>query len=111
MSEKLAAADAVLQSASKKHTSKPEKHNFKYLCLKTKLFDMKTLTLQIPDTVNEKDVKMQLAAHLYEKGIMSSGQAADLAGISKREFIETVGRYGVSIFGESIDDLEKIING
>ena len=72
---------------------------------------MKTLTLQIPDTVNEKDVKMQLAAHLYEKGIMSSGQAADLAGISKREFIETVGRYGVSIFGESIDDLEKIING
>lgn len=72
---------------------------------------MKTLTLQLPDTVDEKDVKMQLAAHLYDKGIMSSGQAADLVGISKREFIETVGRYGVSIFGESIDDLEKIING
>jgi len=72
---------------------------------------MKTLTLQIPDTVDEKDVKMQLAAHLYDKGIMSSGQAADLVGISKREFIETVGQYGVSIFGESIDDLEKIING
>lgn len=72
---------------------------------------MKTLTLKIPDTVDEKDVKMQLAAHLYDKGIMSSGQAADLVGISKREFIETVGRYGVSIFGESIDDLEKIING
>lgn len=76
-----------------------------------KLLDMKTLILQIPDTVNEKDVKMQLAAHLYDKGLMSSGQAADLAGISKREFIETVGHYGVSIFGESIDDLEKIING
>ena len=72
---------------------------------------MKTLTLQLPDTVDEKDVKMQLAAHLYDKGIMSSGQAAELVGISKREFIETVGRYGVSIFGESIDDLEKIING
>jgi len=72
---------------------------------------MKTLTLQLPDTVDEKDVKMQLAAHLYDKGVMSSGQAADLVGISKREFIETVGHYGVSIFGESIDDLEKIING
>ena len=72
---------------------------------------MKTLTLQLPDTVDEKDVKMQLAAHLYDKGIMSSGQAADLVGISKREFIETVGQYGVSIFGESTDDLEKIING
>ena len=72
---------------------------------------MKTLTIQLPDTVDEKDVKMQLAAYLYDKGIMSSGQAADLAGISKREFIETVGQYGVSIFGESIDDIEKIING
>ena len=72
---------------------------------------MKTLTLQIPDSVDEKDVKMQFAAYLYEKGIMSSGQASDLAGISKREFIETVGRYGVSIFGETIEDIEKTING
>jgi predicted HTH domain antitoxin len=71
---------------------------------------MKTLTIQIPDSVNESDVKMQLAAHLYEKGILSSGQAADLAGISKKTFIEMVGQYGVSIFGESIDDLQKIIN-
>jgi hypothetical protein len=72
---------------------------------------MKTLTVQIPDTVDEKAVKMQLAAHLYDKGIMSSGQAADLVGITKREFIETVGLYGVSIFGETVDDIEKIING
>ncbi|MDP1727717.1 MAG: UPF0175 family protein [Bacteroidota bacterium] len=71
---------------------------------------MKTLTLRIPDSVDEIDVKMQLAAHLFEKGIMSSGQAADVAGISKREFLENVGKYGVSIFGESIDDLEKLIN-
>lgn len=72
---------------------------------------MKTLTLQIPDTVDEKDIKMRLAAHLFEKGIMSSGQAAELVGISKREFIETVGRFGVSVFGESIDDLDKMMNG
>ncbi len=72
---------------------------------------MKTLTVQIPDSVDEKAVKMQLAAYLYDKGIMSSGQAAELVGISKREFIETVGLYGVSIFGETTDDLEKIING
>jgi predicted HTH domain antitoxin len=72
---------------------------------------MKTLTIKIPDSVNETDVKMQLAAHLFEKGIMSSGQAADLVGITKREFLENVGKYGVSIFGESIDDLENLING
>lgn len=71
---------------------------------------MKTITLNIPDSVNEKEVKMQLAAQLFEKGILSSGQAADLVGISKRDFIENVGKYGVSIFGESVEDLEKIMN-
>lgn len=72
---------------------------------------MKVLTLQLPENVDLKDVKMLLAAHLYDKGILSSGQAAELAEISKRRFIETVGQYGVSIFGENVDDLEKIING
>ena len=41
---------------------------------------------------------------------MSSGQAADLVGISKREFLENVGKYGVSIFGENIEDIEHTIN-
>ncbi|NJM94062.1 MAG: UPF0175 family protein [Cytophagales bacterium] len=72
---------------------------------------MKTITLQLPDTIDEKDIKMQLAAHLFDKGIMISGQAADLVGISKRAFLETVGQYGVSIFGENSQDLEIIING
>lgn len=72
---------------------------------------MKTITINIPDSVDELDVKMQLAAHLFEKDIMTSGQAADLVGITKREFIENLGKFGVSIFGESIDDIEKIING
>jgi len=53
---------------------------------------------------------VQLAAHLFEKGIMSSGQASDLAGISKRAFLENVGKYGVSIFGESVDDIEQLIH-
>jgi predicted HTH domain antitoxin len=71
---------------------------------------MKTLTINLPDTVDEKDVKMQLAAQLFDKGILSSGQAADLVGISKKEFLENVGKYGVSIFGESVEDIDKIIN-
>jgi predicted HTH domain antitoxin len=71
---------------------------------------MKTLTINIPDSVNETDVKMQLAVQLFEKGVLSSGQAADLAGISKREFIETVGKYGVTIFGETPDDLKNFMN-
>lgn len=72
---------------------------------------MKTLTLNLPDSVDEMDVKMQLAAHLFEKGILSSGQAADLAGVSKRVFIENVGKYGVSIFGERVEDIDSLTNG
>jgi len=70
---------------------------------------IKTLTLSIPDTANETVIKMHLAALLFEPGILSSGQATDIAGITKREFLENAGKYGVSIFGEGIEDLEKLI--
>ncbi|MBD0278437.1 MAG: UPF0175 family protein [Flavisolibacter sp.] len=66
---------------------------------------MKMVTLQVPDDVNEKEVKMIVAALLFEQGALSSGQAAELAGISKREFLESAGKYGVSIFGETPEDL------
>ena len=71
---------------------------------------MKTLTVKIPDSVNETDVKMQLAASLFENGTLSSGQAVELAGVSKREFHENIWKYGVSVFGEPIEDVEHLIN-
>ena len=63
---------------------------------------MKTLTIQVPDSVSEEEIKMYLAVHLFEKGVFSTKQAADLAGISKNNFIENVFKYGGSVFGESI---------
>jgi predicted HTH domain antitoxin len=56
---------------------------------------------------DEKEVKMIVASALFEKGILSSGQAAAFVGVTKREFLETVGNYGVSIFGETIADLKR----
>ena len=67
---------------------------------------MKTLTIELPDEVNEKEARMTVAAALFDKGILSSGQAAKFVEISKREFLETVGQYGVSIFGETEEDLQ-----
>jgi predicted HTH domain antitoxin len=69
---------------------------------------MKTLTINIHENVNEQEVKMAVAAILFDKGVLSSGQAAEFAGISKREFIETVGKYGVSVFGETAEDLKIV---
>lgn len=72
---------------------------------------MKTLTINIPDTIDDKEFKLQLAVFLFKKGILSSGQAAKMIGVSKRDFIENLGKYGVSVFGETNEDLEKIWNG
>lgn len=49
---------------------------------------------------------MIVAAKLFEMVELSSGQAAEMAGITKREFLETVGKYGVSIFQYDADELK-----
>jgi predicted HTH domain antitoxin len=69
---------------------------------------MKTLTINLPEEVELHKVKMIVAASLFEQGILSSGQAAELVGITRRLFLEEVGKYGVSIFGETAEDLEKV---
>lgn len=73
---------------------------------------MKTLTLELPDTVNidEQEAKTMLAANLYENGTLSLGQAAELAGYTKRTFMELLGKYGVSVFNYPASDLEKDIS-
>lgn len=61
---------------------------------------MKTLTLNIPDTVDleDKEVAMIVATKLYEQGKLSLGQAAELVGLSKPTFTELLAKYGVSLF-------------
>ena len=74
---------------------------------------MRTIQLKIPDDVDLKDYDyaMIIASKLYEDGKLSSGQAAEIAGVSKRTFIELLGRYGVSVFSNSLTDLyEDIAN-
>lgn len=72
---------------------------------------MEKLTIKIPTQIDTRvfDIQIYLAAKLYEDAILSSGQAAEIAGISKRAFIEILGHYGVSAFGESLKDLNSDI--
>lgn len=72
---------------------------------------MRTIQLQIPDEVDlkEYDFLMIIASKLYEDGTLSSGQAAKIAGLSKRAYIELLGRYGVSVFSTSLTDLHSDI--
>ena len=73
--------------------------------------NMKTIHFEVPDGIDLKDYEytMIIAAKLYEDGKLSSGQAAQIAGLSKRTFIELLGRYKVSVFSSSLSDLHSDI--
>ncbi|MEO6405055.1 MAG: UPF0175 family protein [Ferruginibacter sp.] len=70
---------------------------------------MKTLTLNIPDSldVDNRDLAMLVATRLYEQGKLSLGQAAEVAGLSKRTFAELLGSHNVSIFNFPASDLSS----
>jgi predicted HTH domain antitoxin len=70
---------------------------------------MRIITLNMPDSLGmeNREVAMLLASRLYEQGKLSLGQAADVAGLSKRTFAELLGSYNVSIFNFPPSDLSR----
>lgn len=74
---------------------------------------MNKLELNIPENLqmSDFDIKMNLASKLFEEGKISSGQGAVMVGVSKKTFIELLGKYNVSIFGyeanEVMEDIEN----
>ncbi len=72
---------------------------------------MKTIQLNVPENLDlkEYDYAMIVATKLYEDAKLSAGQAAAIAGLSKRAFIEILGKFGVSIFTTSVSDLKSDI--
>lgn len=74
---------------------------------------MTTIQIPLPDEVVD-DLSLNgqaladlareaLLVQLYARGELASGTAAHLLGISRRAFLDLVGRYGVSIFDDQID--------
>ena len=72
---------------------------------------MNKVILNLPENLNLKvfDFSVYVASKMYEDGLVSAGQAAEIVGISKRAFIEILGKSGVSLFSPSVDDLDKDI--
>ena len=77
---------------------------------------MQQLTLEFPDdlelavqTTPEEllaQIRVMAALKMFELGKLSSGKAAQLAGLSRVEFFEMCGRYRVSLFNYPADELE-----
>jgi predicted HTH domain antitoxin len=77
----------------------------------------KTLTISYPEDLLlslkesqeefELEARLLLAVKLYELGRISTGRAAELAGMSRVQFIFALDRFGLSPFGQAPEELEE----
>ncbi len=69
------------------------------------------IQLNLPDglQVSQFELSVLFAAKLFEEGLITSGQGAEMVGLSKRAFIELLGKYNVSIFQYDIEEIEEDI--
>lgn len=63
--------------------------------------------LNVPPERAADELRMLAAVKLYELGRLSSGAAAEFAGISKPVFLERLGEYGVATFRQTEDELRE----
>ena len=70
---------------------------------------MQTVTLELPDTVDLREVRLMIFASLFGKGSISSGKAASLLDMKRIGFLTAVGEYGISVFSDEEDDLKRAL--
>jgi len=78
---------------------------------------MSVLTIEYPPEVLwalqqdpgefEAEARLLLAVKMFETGKLSTGLAARLAGVPRITFMFLMGRYGLSPFGETADEIEE----
>ena len=78
---------------------------------------MKTMSISYPDSLPEalhlssgefeREARMAMAVKLFDAGRLSSGQAADLAGLPRVHFLYELARWGVSTMQVEAAELEN----
>ena len=68
---------------------------------------MSELKVELPPEVPVEEARLLLTIKLFETGRLSLGQAARLAGHSKRAFVELLGKLGVPVFDYPAQELEE----
>jgi len=81
---------------------------------------MKTVTIEIPDDMplelaaSDEDLARQLrlaaAIFWYDQGLISQGKGAEIAGLSRREFIEALGRAEVDAIQITDEQLKEEVD-
>ncbi len=62
-----------------------------------------------PETISQ-ELSILAAVKLFELGKLSSGRAAQLAGMSRVEFLNALGQYRVSPFALTAEELQHNID-
>lgn len=66
-----------------------------------------TLQIQVPEALRDigygseeicRDVPVLLVLKRFREGVISSGKAAHILGLTRREFLDLLGREGISIY-------------
>ncbi|HKZ56506.1 MAG TPA: UPF0175 family protein [Thermodesulfovibrionales bacterium] len=80
---------------------------------------MEKIVVEIPDEVLislketpaefSKDILMLAATKLYQMGRLSSGRAAQLAGVPRVSFLQSLSKYSVPIFDLTLEELKADI--
>ncbi|MCG8458388.1 MAG: UPF0175 family protein [Holophagales bacterium] len=55
----------------------------------------------------EAEARLLLAVKLYELGRLTTGRAAELAGVGRVEFMFLLGRFGLSPIGVDSEELRR----
>jgi len=67
--------------------------------------------IDLPEGLKISNFKLSMlfAVKLFEEGLISSGQGAEMVGLSQQAFIELLGKYKVSVFQYNMKEIEADI--
>ena len=57
-----------------------------------------------------REMRVAAAVKWYENNVISQGKAAEIAGLSRAEFINTLNQFKVSLFQYSTDEIVEEVN-
>ena len=78
---------------------------------------MRTIVIEFPDDVEfplsdsdeafAQELRLAAATFWYDKGLISQGKAAEIAGLSRADFLDALFRAKVPACQETIEELEE----
>ena len=68
---------------------------------------MSQFTVDLPSHISSDEARLLLSMKLYEDQRISLGKAAEIAGYSKRAFMDVLSRKGIPVINISPDDLDR----